>query len=186
MRQRRTPEFWAEVRRLVESGLSLKKASQQFKLAYSYLVQKAAIEGWRFHGRGRPRKLTYVSEERRAEIAKSQAEREALEARLRQEATIVTIDVQRAELLRWKVLSTHSQQMKVALSELVVRTAHDLASGDTKPKDRAVALVALRSVCDSLYAWSQESASQRDQPRIDQYLARRASAHGKCQACRGT
>ena len=46
--------------------------------------------------------------------------------------------------------------MKVVLSELVVQTAEDLRSQEVKPKDKALAMVALKTVCDRLFGWADE------------------------------
>jgi hypothetical protein len=89
-------------------------------------------------------------------MAREQAEYDALQSELRQEAEILVIDVKKAELLSQKVLATHSVRMKVALSELVVQTAEDLRSDGVRPKDRALALASLRAVCDRLYGWDKE------------------------------
>lgn len=55
-----------------------------------------------------------------------------------------------------KVLAQHSTQMKVALSELVVQTVEDLRRGEVRPKERALALDALKRVSDRLYGWDRE------------------------------
>jgi len=72
MPQRRRIEFWQKVRRLVEKGLSLKKASQQFGLSFSHLRERAALEGWQFHGRGRPRALDYADQRQREQMKREQ------------------------------------------------------------------------------------------------------------------
>jgi hypothetical protein len=46
--------------------------------------------------------------------------------------------------------------MKVALSELVVQTVEDLRRGEVRPKERALALDALKRVSDRLYGWDRE------------------------------
>src|SRR6516225_1195175 len=124
MPQRRSAEFWQRIRELIERGLSLKQASKQFGVSFSHLRERAALEGWRLaaaNGRGRPRTLSYPSEARRLEIAREQAQYDALQAELRQEAEVVVVDVKKAELLSQKVLATHSVRLKVAFSELVVQ-----------------------------------------------------------------
>jgi hypothetical protein len=157
MRQRRTPEFWAEVRQLVERGLSLKKTSQRFGLAYSYLVQKAAFEGWKLCYCGRPRSRDYAdSTRRREQMAREQAKYAEAQTELEREASVVVIDLKRAENLTHRVLATHSSRMKTLLSELVVQTAEELRDGEVKPKDRALAMVALKTVSDRLYGWDKE------------------------------
>jgi hypothetical protein len=101
--------------------------------------------------------LDYPSEARRLEIAREQAQYDALQAELRQEAEVVVVDVKKAELLSQKVLATHSVRLKIAFSELVVQTVEDLRSSDVRPKDRALALGALRGICDRLYGWDREA-----------------------------
>jgi hypothetical protein len=157
MIQRRTPEFWKEVRELVERGLSLKKTSQRFGLAYSYLVQKAAWEGWKLCYSGRPRVRDYAQGKRQRELlAREQAAYDEAQAALQREAGVLVTDVKKAELLAQKVLAQHSVRMKVAFSELVIQTAQDLRSGEVKPKDRALAMVALKTVSNQLYGWDRE------------------------------
>jgi hypothetical protein len=161
MSQRRPIEFWRDIRALVEKGLSLKKASQQFKVSFSHLRERAVAEGWKLCRRGRPRTLDYVNEERRAEMVREEREHEVLQAELRHEAEVLVIDVKKAELLAQKVLAQHSTEMKVRLSELVVQTAEELRSQEMRPKDRALALASLKSVGNQLYGWDREPDIQR-------------------------
>ena len=181
MPERRTIEFWGEVRGLVEKGLSLKKASQEFGISYSNLSQRAAKEGWKLCYSGRPRRKDYWDGRQREQIAMGEVERERMEAQIRRkveevrgqeakrgaeieearamlkrEAEEVVIDVKKCELMTQKVLRQHSARMKVTFSELVVQTAEDLRSEMVKPKDRALALASLRGVCDRLYGWDKE------------------------------
>ena len=149
-------EFWRSMRSLVERGLSLKRAAKQFGMSYSAVQARSALEGWKFHGRGRPKILDHPDGTERAQTAKREAERDAAEAMLEREAEVLVIDVKKAEISCQKVLATHSVRLKVAFSELVVRTVEDLRSGDVRPKDRALALGALRAVCDRLYGWDKE------------------------------
>jgi hypothetical protein len=92
-----------------------------------------------------------------------------LQTELRQEASVLVIDVKKAELLAQKVLATHSTRMKVTFSELVVQTALDLRSPDIKARDRALALASLRSVCDRLYGWDREP-DVREMERAKDYV----------------
>ena len=62
-----------------------------------------------------------MSEERRAQMAREQAEREALQVELGREAEVVTIDLKRAQKLTFRVLQTHSAKLKVMLSEMLVQ-----------------------------------------------------------------
>ena len=149
-------EFWRSMRSLVERGLSLKRAAKQFGMSYSAVQARSALEGWKFHGRGRPKILDHPDGTERAQTAKREAERDAAEAMLEREAEVLVIDVKKAEISCQKVLATHSVRLKVAFSELVVQTVEDLRSGDVKPKDRALALGALKAVCDRLYGWDKE------------------------------
>ena len=127
MRQRRTPEFWAEVRRLVEAGLSLKKASVRFGLAYSYLVQKAQWQGWKLCYSGRPRTKDYAeATRRRIQQAKEETQYAEAEAELERKATILNIDLREAQNLTNRVLSTHSMKLKTMLSELSLKVAESL------------------------------------------------------------
>jgi len=137
-------EFWRSMRSLVERGLSLKRAAKQFGMSYSAVQARSALEGWKFHGRGRPKILDHPDGTERAQTAKREAERDAAEAMLEHEAEVLVIDAKKAELSCQKVLATHSVRLKVAFSELVVQTVEDLALG------------ALRSVCDRLYGWDKE------------------------------
>jgi hypothetical protein len=93
---------------------------------------------------------------RRMEMAKEQQSRDAQQAELLVEARVAVFDTKKAELVAQKILAQHSTMMKVALSELVVQTAEDLRSGEIKPKDRALALAALKSVGNQLYGWDRE------------------------------
>jgi len=150
-------EFWRKVRSLVEAGLSLKKAAKKFGVSYSGVQARSALEGWKFHGRGRPRIIRdHADELGRVELAKKEALHREAQAALEREAGVVTIDLKRAENLTHRVLATHSAKLKVMLSELVVQTAEDLRSPEVRPKDRALALASLRSVCDRLYGWDRE------------------------------
>ena len=149
-------EEWRKIRALVEKGLSLKKAAKQFGLSYSHLQRRAAVEGWKLVYRGRPPGTDYPDGTRRAEMAKEQARRDAQQAELLVEARVAVFDTKKAELVAQKILAQHSTMMKVALSELVVQTAEDLRSGEIKPKDKALAMVALKTVCDRLFGWADE------------------------------
>ncbi len=120
------------------------------------MCSRARLEGWRVHGRGRPRILDYPDGSERAEAAAREAQYDEAQAALEREAGVVTIDLQRAENLTHRVLATHSAKLKVTLSELMVQTAEELRSGDVKPKDRALAMVAMKTVGDRLYGWQDE------------------------------
>jgi hypothetical protein len=148
------------MRSLVERGLSLKKAAKQFGMSYSAVQARSALEGWKFHGRGRPRILDHLDGSERVQIAKREAQYEEAQAALQREAGVLVLDLKKAELLAQKVLAQHSVRMKVALSELVVQTALDLRSPEVKPKDRALAMVALKTVCDRLFGWDREPEIQ--------------------------
>src|SRR5262245_3410569 len=156
MRERRTIEFWREVRGLVEKGLSLKRASQRFGLSFSHLSQRAAIEGWKLAWRGRPRTMDRPDVTRRLEIAREQAEYDALQAELRQEAEVLVIDVKKAELLAQKVLRQHSVRLKVALSELMVKTLRSCAVAKCDCGIRRRHLVAIKAVGTQIYGWDKE------------------------------
>jgi hypothetical protein len=149
-------EEWRRIRALVEKGLSLNQAAKQFGLSFSHLQRRAAVEGWKLHGRGRPRTMDYPDGTRRVEMAKEQAGRDAQQAELLLEARVAIFDTKKAELVAQKILAQHSTMMKMALSELVVQTAEDLRSGEVRPKDRAMAMVALKTVCDRLFGWNRE------------------------------
>lgn len=162
MRQRRTPEFWKEVRVLVERGLSLKKTSLRFGLAYSYLVQKAAWEGWKLCYSGRPRGRDYAEGRRqREQMAREQAQYDALQEELQREASVLVIDVRKAELLTEKVLKQHSVRLKVALSEWAVRTAENLQRSEVRLRDQAAAMLAIKAVGNQLYGWDREPDLKR-------------------------
>ena len=155
----RSIEEWRKIRALVEKGLSLNQAAKQFGLSFSHLQRRAAVEGWKLtytHGRGRPRTMDYPDGRRRAEMAREQAERDAQQAELLVEARVAVFDTTKAELVTQKILAQHSIRMKVALSELVVQTTEDLRSAEVRPKDRALAMVALKTVSDRLYGWDRE------------------------------
>jgi hypothetical protein len=108
-REPRTPEFWHEVRLLVERGLSLKKVSQRFGLCWSSLVHRAQREGWKLCYSGRPLGLDYAESRRRREQAALEQRRyEEAQAALEHEASLLVIDVRKAELLTEKVLKQHS------------------------------------------------------------------------------
>ena len=98
---------------------------------------------------------------RRVEMAKEQAGRDAQQAELLVEARVALFDTKKAELVAQKILAQHSTKMKVALSELVVQTAEDLRSSEVRPRDRAMAMVALKTVCDRLFGWDREPDIQR-------------------------
>jgi hypothetical protein len=100
--------------------------------------------------------MEYADERRLAEKAQEQAQREAQQAELLVEARTVIFDTKKAEMVAQKVLAQHSSQMKVALSELVVQTAEELRSKEIKPKDRAMAVDALKRVSERLYWWDLE------------------------------
>jgi hypothetical protein len=89
-------------------------------------------------------------------LAREQAAYGEAQAALQREAGVLVTDVKKAELLAQKVLAQHSVRMKVAFSELVIQTAQDLRSGEVKPKDRALAMVALKTVSNQLYGWDRE------------------------------
>jgi hypothetical protein len=152
----RSKEEWRKIRELVEKGLSLNRAAKQFGIDYANLQKRSAIEGWRLTYRGRPRGREYADEVWRAEKAQEQAQREAQQAELLMEARTVIFDTKKAEMVAQKVLAQHSSQMKVALSELVVQTAEELRSKEIKPKDRAMAIDALKRVSERLYGWDLE------------------------------
>jgi hypothetical protein len=61
---------------------------------------------------------------------------------------VVVFDTKKAELVAQKILAQHSTRMKAAFSELVLQTVEDLRSPEVRPKDRAMAMVALKTVCD--------------------------------------
>ena len=109
-------------------------------------------------------------------MAKEQARRDAQQAELLLEARVAVFDTKKAEIVAQKILAQHSTMMKVALSELVVQTAEDLRSGEVKPKDRTLAMVALKTVCDRLFGWDREPDIQRmerartsDQTQVKSY-----------------
>jgi hypothetical protein len=85
---------------------------------------------------------------------------EQLQAELLVEAREVILDTKKAELVAKKILAAHSTQLKVALSELALSTATELRSAGVKPKDKALALAALRSVGTQLYGWDKEPGEQ--------------------------
>jgi hypothetical protein len=93
---------------------------------------------------------------RRVEMAKEQARRDAQQAELLLEARVAVFDTKKAELVAQKILAQHSIKMKMALSELVLQTALDLRPGEVRPKDRATAMVNLKTVCNQLYGWDGE------------------------------
>src|SRR6516225_2517490 len=155
MPQRRSAEFWQRIRELIERGLSLKQASKQFGVSFSHLRERAALEGWRLaaaNGRGRPRTLSYPSEARRLEIAREQAQYDALQAELRRESEVVQIDFERAELLSRKVMASRSQKLKEMLSELLLRMGEEMLSGsEVRLRDKAAAALAINSIGKSLF-----------------------------------
>jgi len=153
-------EEWRKIRALVEKGLSLNKAAKQFALSYSHLQRRAAAEDWKLHYRGRPRTLDYPDGTRRVQMAREQTRRDAQEAELLLEARVAVFDIKKAELVAQRILAQHSIKMKVALSELVLQTAEDLRSPEVRPKDRALAMVALKTVCDRLFGWDREPEAQ--------------------------
>jgi Psq-like protein len=179
MPHRRSTEFWRKIRALVEKGLSLNQASKEFGVSYSHLRDRAAVEGWKLtytHGRGAPRTLDYPDGTRRVEMAKEQARRDTQQAELLLEARVAVIDTKKAELVAQKILAQHSTMMKMALSELVLETIEDLRSPEVRPKDRALAMVALKTVCDRLFGWDREPDIQRmerartsDQTQVKSY-----------------
>ena len=148
----RSAEFWAEVRRSVESGLSQRKASEKFGVHINLIQRRAKKEGWKLCYRGWDQRVTPQEAPRLV----STSEVDVLGTLLEQRAETVVIDLRRAEVSCQKVLASHSVRLKVAFSELVVQTVEDLRSGDVKPKDRALALGALKAVCDRLYGWDKE------------------------------
>ena len=81
---------------------------------------------------------------------------------------VAVFDTKKADLVARKILAQHSIKMKVALSELVVQTAEDLRFGEVKPKDRALAMVALKTVCDRLFGWDREPDNPGDGAGEDQ------------------
>jgi hypothetical protein len=100
--------------------------------------------------------MDYPDGTRRAEMANDQAQRDTRQAKLLLEARVAVFDTKKAELVAQKILAQHSTEMKVRLSELVVQTAEDLRSAEIRPKDRATAMVALKTVCDRLFGWDRE------------------------------
>src|ERR1700746_2165267 len=89
-REPRTPEFWHEVRLLVERGLSLKKVSQRFGLCWSSLVHRAQRENWKLCHRGRPRSRDYAESSRQRELlAREQADYDEAQAALQREAGVL-------------------------------------------------------------------------------------------------
>jgi hypothetical protein len=152
--QQRTGEFWAAVKKTVEQGASLKETAKWYKISYSNLSQRAAAGGWKLSNRGRPRTKEYPSKERQEEIAKLEREREE---RLKAEAETITIDISKAENLTRRVLATHSGKLKVLLSELALRTAEELREQDVKPREKALAIQALKNVGESLFGWRAET-----------------------------
>jgi hypothetical protein len=100
--------------------------------------------------------MDYPDGTRRAEVANEQAQRDTRQAKLLLEARVAVFDTKKAELVAQKILAQHSTEMKVRLSELVVQTAEDLRSAEIRPKDRATAMVALKTVCDRLFGWDRE------------------------------
>jgi hypothetical protein len=109
-------------------------------------------------------------------MAKEQARRDAQQAELLLEARVAVFDTKKAELVAQKILAQHSTRMKVALSELAVQTAEDLRSQEVRPKDRALAMVALKTVSNQLYGWDREPDIQRmelartgDQTKVKSY-----------------
>jgi hypothetical protein len=97
---------------------------------------------------------------RRVETAKEQAHRDAQQAELLVEARVAVFDTKKAELVAQRILAQHNTRMKVALSELVVQTVQDLRSQEMRSKDRALALFALKTVCNHLYSWDCEPEIQ--------------------------
>ena len=138
---------------MVEGGLSLQRAAKQFG------VSRARVEDWQFPGKGligRPRTMDLPDGEKRTQMAREEADRDIRQAELLVEARTAVFDVRRAEILVRKILAQRSTAMKMALADLVVQTAEDLRSPEVRPKDRALALVALRTVCERLFGWNNE------------------------------
>lgn len=160
----RSIEFWRSVRSVVEAGLSLQRAAKQFGVSRAHVTQRARVEDWQFPGKGligRPRTMDLPDGEKRTQMAREEADRDIRQAELIVEARTAVFDVRRAEILAQKILAQHSTKMKVALSELVLQTAEDLRSGEVRPKDRAQAMVALKTVGNQLYGWDQEPDLRR-------------------------
>ena len=155
------------MKRLVEAGLSLKKARVRFGLAYSYLVQKAQWQGWKLCYSGRPRTKDYAeATRRRIQQAKEETQYAEAEAELERKATILTIDLREAQNLTNRVLSTHSMKLKTMLSELSVKVAESLYTTEMRPKDVALTLVSLKVVGEHLHRWSEEpSVAQTEQKK---------------------
>ena len=100
--------------------------------------------------------MDYPDGTRRAEMAKEQAQHDAQQAELLLEARVAVFDTKKAEIVAQKILARHSTMMKMALSELVLQTIEDLRSPEVRPNDKALAMVALKTVCDRLFGWDRE------------------------------
>jgi hypothetical protein len=132
------------------------KTAKRFGISLQNLFRRASTEGWKIQHRGRPRDVIERNEAARASVAKHETEFRAREALLERQAEVLTIDFRYGEKLAGSVLQRHSTRTKIAMSELVVQTVEDLRSPDVRPKDRALALASLKSVCDRLYGWDKE------------------------------
>jgi hypothetical protein len=106
---------------------------------------------------------------RRAETAREETERDAYQVELLLEAREVMFDTKKVELAAQKILAQHSTMMKMALSELVLQTIEDLRSPEVRPKDRALAMVALKTVGNQLYGWDREPNIQRMERAVTSY-----------------
>jgi hypothetical protein len=92
------------------------------------------------------------------EIAREQAQYDALQAELRRESEVVQIDFERAELLSRKVMASRSQKLKEMLSELLLRMGEEMLSGsEVRLRDKAAAALAINSIGKSLFGWDREA-----------------------------
>jgi hypothetical protein len=130
-------EFWLAIRALVESGSSLTKAAKDNGISLSHLRERAAIEAWQLPTRGRGRPRT--------------------------------LDYTNSEHLAMveKLLAEHSLEARQTLSRLVLRTFKQIETDEMKAKERAQALVAIRSVAERLYGWDKEVVSLRGNGAIN-------------------
>src|SRR6516225_4366954 len=132
----------------------MSKTAKRFGIRLQNLFRRAGAEGWKIQHRGRPRDVIERNEAARALVAQEEALFRAREAVLERQAGMIEIDFRQGEKLAGTVLQRHSTRIKIAMSELVIETLERLRDPESKPREVAAALCALRGVCDSLYAWS--------------------------------
>jgi hypothetical protein len=162
-----TNEQLREGRRLVESGESISETARRLSVRRTTLEYHAIKEGW--YGarrRGRERRMNSgermhtggISAEQVARLEERVQREERLMERekMLKEAEAVVERGEGLEILSRRALIRDSERAKLGLSRLINRTIEQLEETEVRPRERALAIQALRNAASGIYRWDEE------------------------------